>query len=53
MSIEDPGNVSYSSVGGLGEQIKELREVGWDQSVVFIMICAERGRVAIVNHLTL
>ena len=28
MSIEDPGDVSYSSVGGLGEQIRELREVG-------------------------
>ena len=27
MSIEDPGDVSYSSVGGLGEQIRELREV--------------------------
>lgn len=31
MSIEDPGDVSYSSVGGLGEQIRELREVRlWD-----------------------
>ena len=28
MSHEDPGNVTYSSVGGLGEQIRELREVG-------------------------
>ena len=27
MSIEDPGDVSYSSVGGLSEQIRELREV--------------------------
>lgn len=27
MSIEDPGDVSYSSVGGLAEQIRELREV--------------------------
>jgi len=27
MSVEDPGAVSYSSVGGLGEQIRELREV--------------------------
>ena len=27
MSSEDPGEVSYSSVGGLGEQIRELREV--------------------------
>ena len=27
MSSEDPGNVDYSSVGGLSEQIRELREV--------------------------
>ena len=27
MRTEDPGNVAYSSVGGLGEQIRELREV--------------------------
>lgn len=28
MTAEDPGDVSYSSVGGLSEQIRELREVG-------------------------
>eukprot|EP01117_Protostelium_nocturnum_P010343 TRINITY_DN371_c0_g1_i2.p1 TRINITY_DN371_c0_g1~~TRINITY_DN371_c0_g1_i2.p1 ORF type:complete len:392 (+),score=142.77 TRINITY_DN371_c0_g1_i2:162-1337(+) len=27
MSSEDPGNVDYSSVGGLSEEIRELREV--------------------------
>lgn len=27
MSAEDPGDVSYHSVGGLAEQIRELREV--------------------------
>lgn len=27
MSHEDPGNVSYAEVGGLSEQIRELREV--------------------------
>ncbi|VDN36801.1 unnamed protein product [Gongylonema pulchrum] len=27
MSHEDPGNISYSEVGGLSEQIRELREV--------------------------
>lgn len=27
MSHEDPGNIAYSDVGGLGEQIRELREV--------------------------
>lgn len=28
MSHEDPGDVKYNEVGGLGEQIRELREVG-------------------------
>ena len=27
MSVENPGDVSYSTVGGLGEQIREIREV--------------------------
>ncbi len=27
MMTEDPGNVSYSAIGGLNEQIRELREV--------------------------
>jgi 26S proteasome regulatory subunit T4 len=27
MSHEDPGNVSYAEIGGLQEQIRELREV--------------------------
>lgn len=27
MSVEDPGEVSYNQIGGLGEQIRELREV--------------------------
>ena len=34
MSHEDPGNVSYSEIGGLSEQIRELREVG---SVCFVL----------------
>lgn len=28
MTHEDPGGVSYSEIGGLNEQIRELREVG-------------------------
>lgn len=28
MSHEDPGDVTYSAIGGLSEQIRELREVG-------------------------
>ena len=27
MSMEDPGDINYSSIGGLSEQIRELREV--------------------------
>lgn len=27
MSLEDPGQVSFSGIGGLAEQIRELREV--------------------------
>ena len=27
MSHEDPGDVNYAEIGGLGEQIRELREV--------------------------
>lgn len=27
MSHEDPGNVTYSEIGGLAEQIRQLREV--------------------------
>ena len=30
MMNEDPGDVTYSSVGGLNEQIRELREVRRD-----------------------
>jgi 26S proteasome regulatory subunit T4 len=28
MSLEDPGGVSFAGIGGLGEQVRELREVG-------------------------
>ncbi|ORZ24387.1 26S protease regulatory subunit 10B [Absidia repens] len=27
MSVEDPGDISFAGIGGLGEQIRELREV--------------------------
>ena len=32
MSHEDPGNVSFGEVGGLSEQIRELREVSRESS---------------------
>lgn len=27
MSLEDPGDASFAGIGGLGEQVRELREV--------------------------
>ena len=27
MSVEDPGDVTFNQIGGLGEQVRELREV--------------------------
>jgi ATP-dependent 26S proteasome regulatory subunit len=27
MSLEDPGAVSFAGIGGLGDQVRELREV--------------------------
>lgn len=34
MSHEDPGNVSYAEIGGLQEQIRELREVSeWKRQI--------------------
>lgn len=33
MSHEDPGEVTYSAIGGLSEQIRELREVIRDDLV--------------------
>ena len=36
MSHEDPGDVKYSSIGGLGEQIRELREVS--NCCLFVLI---------------
>uniref|UniRef100_A0A4W5P820 26S proteasome regulatory subunit 10B n=2 Tax=Hucho hucho TaxID=62062 RepID=A0A4W5P820_9TELE len=37
MSHEDPGSVSYSEIGGLAEQIRELREV--TSIMCFIIYC--------------
>lgn len=36
MSHEDPGDVTYAAIGGLSEQIRELREVCWQKHVNFI-----------------
>lgn len=37
MSHEDPGEVTYSAIGGLSEQIRELREV-WVFICFFVLI---------------
>lgn len=34
MSSEDPGNISYAQIGGLSEQIRELREVSFLKQVL-------------------
>ena len=39
MSHEDPGNISYSEVGGLSEQIRELREV------IFIFMSSDNTEI--------
>ena len=39
MSHEDPGNISYSEVGGLSEQIRELREV------IFILVSNDNTEI--------
>lgn len=33
MSSEDPGDASFAGIGGLSEQIRELREASWTISV--------------------
>lgn len=34
MSLEDPGGASFAGIGGLGEQVRELREVCFRRSSV-------------------
>ena len=33
MSLEDPGGASFAGIGGLGEQVRELREVRYHSLV--------------------
>ena len=47
MSHEDPGNISYSDVGGLSEQIRELREVSGDWSDLMSLIHVLGSRATI------
>lgn len=47
MSHEDPGNVSYSEIGGLSEQIRELREV--QQCLNLVCVCVKGWGVTLFN----
>ena len=40
MSHEDPGNVSFSTIGGLSEQIRELREVRVNSATINVLIAS-------------
>jgi ATP-dependent 26S proteasome regulatory subunit len=42
MSHEDPGDVTFSEVGGLSEQIRELREVNIPLNDIRNLIYRER-----------
>ena len=37
MSLEDPGGASFAGIGGLGEQVRELREVRTNRSLLKTM----------------
>ena len=39
MSHESPGDVKYSEIGGLTEQIRELREVSHDDVYYICVLC--------------
>ena len=39
MSHEDPGDVTYSDIGGLSEQIRELREVRSHLITLYMYTC--------------
>lgn len=51
MSHEDPGDVSYSEIGGLSEQIRELREVPSASNPLQILIPALSEALQGKNHL--
>jgi 26S proteasome regulatory subunit T4 len=36
MSLEDPGSASFAGIGGLAEQVRELREVCVISIIVYI-----------------
>jgi len=44
MSMEDPGGASFAGIGGLGEQVRELREVGISSSLPLSIYLSEITR---------
>lgn len=38
MSLEDPGGASFAGIGGLGEQVRELREVRPYQYLILVLV---------------
>lgn len=38
MSLEDPGGASFAGIGGLGDQVRELREVCPFPSTYFVVV---------------
>jgi 26S proteasome regulatory subunit T4 len=53
MSHEDPGDVTYSAIGGLSEQIRELREVCSCVQIVEFRSGSERYYTRISHDFTL
>ena len=37
MSLEDPGGASFAGIGGLGEQVRELREVCYSGHLYYLL----------------
>jgi hypothetical protein len=37
MSLEDPGSAMFASIGGLGEQVRELCEVCWAPQTILAL----------------
>ncbi|TPX74699.1 hypothetical protein CcCBS67573_g04030 [Chytriomyces confervae] len=49
MSTEDPGNITFAGVGGLGEQIRELREVSGEKSIYSLGFESAETYIAVIE----
>lgn len=54
MSVEDPGDVTFNQIGGLGEQVRELREVSgiMSQRVILSPLRVACGTSVVVMSLS-